>query len=51
MGAAASEADIIELGPRAAAWLAAGAGRPDFMLAGLILRSRPPRQRVGGEHA
>jgi hypothetical protein len=40
------EDDILELGSRTAAWLAAGAGKPEFMLAGLILRSRPPRPRV-----
>jgi LAS superfamily LD-carboxypeptidase LdcB len=35
-----AEADIIELGTRAAAWLAAAAGNPWFMLAGLKLRER-----------
>ena len=45
-GCPVREDDVLELGLTAAAWLAAGAGNPDLMLAGLILRSRPSRSRV-----
>ncbi len=41
-----AEMDVLELGMRAAAWLAAAAGQPGFMLAGHILRARPPRRRI-----
>ena len=41
-----TEMDILELGSRAAAWLAVAADQPGFMLAGLILRARPPRRRL-----
>lgn len=41
-----NEHDITELGTRTAHWLAAAHDDPQFMLAGLILRSRPPRRRV-----
>jgi hypothetical protein len=37
-----AEADIIELGFTAAAWLAAASGDPWFMLAGLKLREQAP---------
>jgi hypothetical protein len=46
-----AEMDILELGSRAAAWLAVAADWPDFMLAGHILRARPPRRRVKGPAA
>ena len=38
-----SEIDILELGHRAAAWLACGADDPVFMLAGLALRDHARR--------
>jgi len=41
-----AEMDVLELGMRAAAWLAAAADQPGFMLAGHILRARPPRRRI-----
>jgi hypothetical protein len=44
-----ADMDVLELGTRAAAWLAAGADRPEFMLAGLILRARQPRRRIRRE--
>ena len=41
-----AEADALELGMRAACWLAVASGNPGFMLARYILLAAPPRRRM-----